>query len=137
MKIYLVAFLLFAYGFSFAQQTEIVDFIKVEALIKPIHSKKMISASASYSFKILQKCDSIFQMLSILNFQILLLKIKSLFIPVEIKFGCNLSLKPIRFIPFHLLMKPFQKKQFILLQIRSEHRGRGNILQIGCLVLMI
>lgn len=60
MKIYLVAFLLFAYGFSFAQQTEIVDFIKVEALIKPIHSKKMISASASYSFKILQKCDSIF-----------------------------------------------------------------------------
>ncbi len=46
--------------YSNAQQTEIVDFIRVEALIRPIHSEKKVSANATYSFKILQKCDSIF-----------------------------------------------------------------------------
>ncbi len=44
----------------FSQQLETVDFIRVEALIRPNYSEKKVSANATYSFKILQKCDSIF-----------------------------------------------------------------------------
>ena len=45
---------------SFSQQTETVDFIRIEALIRPIYSEKKVSANATYSFKILQKCDSVY-----------------------------------------------------------------------------
>ena len=43
-----------------AQQTEIVDFIRTEATIEPIASEKKVLGKASYTFKVLKKCDSIF-----------------------------------------------------------------------------
>lgn len=43
-----------------AQQTEIVDFIKTDATINPIVLEKKILGEASYTFKVLKKCDSIF-----------------------------------------------------------------------------
>ena len=45
---------------SFSQQLEVVDFIRVEALVRPNYSEKKVSANVTYSFKILQKCDSVF-----------------------------------------------------------------------------
>jgi len=54
---------------SFSQQLETVDIIRIEALIKPSYSEKMVSANATYHFKILQKCDSVF--LDAINIKIL------------------------------------------------------------------
>ncbi len=46
--------------YSHAQQTEIVDFIRVEAQVKPIYSEKKVLGTATYTFQTLQRCDSIF-----------------------------------------------------------------------------
>ena len=43
-----------------AQQTEIVDFIRTEAVIEPVVSEKKVLGKVSYTFKVLKKCDSIF-----------------------------------------------------------------------------
>ena len=60
MKIYLIYFLLFITGFSFAQQTEIVDFISVDAQLTPIEIHKKIVGIATYKFQVLKKCDSVY-----------------------------------------------------------------------------
>ena len=55
-------FLLFIISFytSYSQQTEKVDFINVKATVQPIFTEKKVKATASYTFKILKKCDSIY-----------------------------------------------------------------------------
>ncbi|MDB2494686.1 M1 family metallopeptidase [Flavobacteriaceae bacterium] len=45
---------------SYSQQIEKVDFINVKARVKPVFKEKKVKASASYIFKILKKCDSIY-----------------------------------------------------------------------------
>ena len=45
---------------SFAQHIELVDFLKLEAVITPNASKKTIGGDLKYSFKILQNTDSIY-----------------------------------------------------------------------------
>ena len=52
--------LLFFSAFVFSQQTEIVDFISVKAVVRPLLKEKKIIANASYTFKILKKCDSVY-----------------------------------------------------------------------------
>ena len=46
--------------YSYGQQTEKVDFIRVEAIVKPVLKEKKVIVNASYSFKILKKCDSVY-----------------------------------------------------------------------------
>ena len=58
---YLCIIQLLLIGFySNAQQTETVDFIKIEATIEPIALEKKIIAKASYTFKSLKQNDSIY-----------------------------------------------------------------------------
>lgn len=45
---------------SFAQQTEVVDFLRVEAVITPDNSKQSIVGDLNYSFKILRNTDSVY-----------------------------------------------------------------------------
>ncbi len=52
--------LLLQVSYSYGQQTETVDFLKIEAEVKPILKEKKIIANATYSFKILKKCDSVY-----------------------------------------------------------------------------
>lgn len=52
--------LLFFSAFVFSQQTEVVDFISVKAVVRPLLKEKKIIANASYIFKILKKCDSVY-----------------------------------------------------------------------------
>ena len=52
--------LLCFYNASYSQQIEKVDFINVKARVKPVFKEKKVKASASYIFKILKKCDSIY-----------------------------------------------------------------------------
>ena len=52
--------LLFFSAFVFSQQTEMVDFISVKAVVRPLLKEKKIIANASYIFKILKKCDSVY-----------------------------------------------------------------------------
>jgi len=56
------SFLLFIISFytSYSQQIEKVDFIDVKATVQPIFAEKKVKATASYTFKILKKCDSIY-----------------------------------------------------------------------------
>jgi len=56
------SFLLFIISFrtSYSQQIEKVDFIDVNATVQPIFAEKKVKATASYTFKILKKCDSIY-----------------------------------------------------------------------------
>lgn len=57
-----LCFIIFLFvGFTInAQQTELVDFIKVDALITPNHHEKKITGKVDYTFTILKNCDSIF-----------------------------------------------------------------------------
>ena len=59
-------------GFSArAQQKDVVDFLKAEATITPISVEKKIKGTVKYSFKILQKTDSVFldaKNMKVLNF---------------------------------------------------------------------
>lgn len=48
------------YGELAAQQTQTVDFLKVEATITPISAEKKVMGAVKYSFKMLQQTDSIF-----------------------------------------------------------------------------
>ena len=52
--------LLFFSAFVFSQHTEMVDFISVKAVVRPLLKEKKIIANASYIFKILKKCDSVY-----------------------------------------------------------------------------
>lgn len=52
-------FLLFSWKTA-AQQTEIVDFLKVKATVDPDFTQKSIKGTAEYSFKILQNTDSVY-----------------------------------------------------------------------------
>ncbi len=56
------SFLFFIISFhtSYSQQIEKVDFIDVKATVQPIFAEKKVKATASYTFKILKKCDSIY-----------------------------------------------------------------------------
>ena len=45
---------------SLAQQSEVVDFIKIEAQIEPISSKEMVKGTVSCTFHVLKKSDSIY-----------------------------------------------------------------------------
>ena len=56
------SFLLFIISFhtSYSQQIEKVDFIDVKATVQPMFAEKKVKATASYTFKILKKCDSIY-----------------------------------------------------------------------------
>ena len=53
MKKYFFLFVLLVSVYVTAQQTEIVDFIKTEAIIEPIASEKKVLGKASYTFKVL------------------------------------------------------------------------------------
>ncbi len=58
-----ILFLLLILGSSYsgkAQQTQLVDFKRVDALVQPIHSEKKVIGNMTYSFRILKDCDSIF-----------------------------------------------------------------------------
>lgn len=61
-------FLLFLYGHIFAQQVQDVDFLKAEATIQPIFSEKKVKGTVKYTFKVLQKTDSVY--LDAINMQI-------------------------------------------------------------------
>jgi aminopeptidase N len=51
---------LFIFKIGLAQQTQIVDFLKVTAQIEPIASEGKVKGTVAYSFKVLQKTDSIY-----------------------------------------------------------------------------
>ncbi len=56
---FLIAFLFT--GFTvFAQQLDVVDFLKAEATVTPIPNENKVKGAVKYSFKILQKTDSVF-----------------------------------------------------------------------------
>ena len=46
--------------FVYSQQTEIVDFISVKAVVTPLLKEKKVIATTSYTFKVLKKCDSVY-----------------------------------------------------------------------------
>ena len=53
-------FFLFWAAISFSQQTHIVDFLKIDATVKPIFSEEKVEGSIKVSFKMLQKADSVY-----------------------------------------------------------------------------
>ncbi len=64
-RLFLMLFPLFFFGFSYygklsAQQTDIVDFLSVNATVTPIPAEKKIKGTVKYFFKVLQKTDSIY-----------------------------------------------------------------------------
>jgi len=59
MKIFLFIILFFTLT-AYSQQTDTVDFLKAEAVIKPIPTEKKLEGTVSYSFKILKASDSIY-----------------------------------------------------------------------------
>ena len=52
--------LLSTFFYSYSQQSETVDFIRIKAIVEPILQEKKIIAKASYTFKTLKKCDSVY-----------------------------------------------------------------------------
>ncbi len=59
MNKFLIAFLLSSF-MVFAQQTDVVDFLKIEALIKPDAAEKKIAGRFVATFKLLKETDSVF-----------------------------------------------------------------------------
>ena len=53
IKMFRILFSLLIVSFSFAQQTNKVDFIKCDALVAPNHIEKSISGKVIYEFKII------------------------------------------------------------------------------------
>ncbi len=60
MRELLVLFLVLFIGNAFCQQTENVDFVSVDAVIRPDFNNKSIKGNTSYTFQIKKKCDSIY-----------------------------------------------------------------------------
>lgn len=54
-----ILFSLLLVSFSFAQQTNKVDFIKCDALVAPNHAEKSISGTITYEFKVKKTIDTI------------------------------------------------------------------------------
>lgn len=54
-----ILFSLLLVSFSFAQQTDKVDFIKCDALVVPNHAEKSISGTITYEFKVKKTIDTI------------------------------------------------------------------------------
>lgn len=54
-----ILFSLLLVSFSFAQQTDKVDFIKCDALVAPNHAEKSISGTITYEFKVKKTIDTI------------------------------------------------------------------------------
>ncbi|WP_288981365.1 M1 family metallopeptidase [uncultured Flavobacterium sp.] len=54
-----ILFSLLLVSFSFAQQTDKVDFIKCDAMVTPNHSEKSISGTITYEFKVKKAIDTI------------------------------------------------------------------------------
>ena len=52
--------MLFFSPFLYSQQTGIVDFISVKAVVRPLLKEKKVIATTSYTFKILKECDSVY-----------------------------------------------------------------------------
>src|SRR5574343_1474132 len=59
IKMFRILFSLLLVCFSFAQQTDKVDFIKCDALVFPNHSEKSISGRITYEFKVKKTIDTI------------------------------------------------------------------------------
>ncbi len=60
MRVLFVFLSILFFGNAFSQQTEMVDFISVDAIIRPDINNKSIKGKASYTFQIKKKCDSIY-----------------------------------------------------------------------------
>ncbi|MAP54682.1 M1 family metallopeptidase [Altibacter sp.] len=60
MRLLISAFLLCFASLLVAQQTEVVDFLKVEAVLIPNVSESSIEGSVRYTFKVLQETDSLY-----------------------------------------------------------------------------
>jgi len=58
-RVVFVLFVLFV-TYSYGQQTEIVDFLKVAAVIEPIATEKKVTGTALYTFNVLKNTDSIY-----------------------------------------------------------------------------
>jgi len=69
MRLFILIFLSLFYGVVFSQQTKTVDFIRVEANIKPFSVQKKISGTVIYTFQIKKKTDSVF--LDAIGFKVL------------------------------------------------------------------
>ncbi|RTL13695.1 MAG: M1 family peptidase [Flavobacteriaceae bacterium] len=59
IKMFRILFSLLIVSFSFAQQTDKVDFIKCDAFISPNHIEKSISGTVTYEFKVKKVIDTI------------------------------------------------------------------------------
>src|SRR5574343_1432448 len=59
IKMFRILFSLLLVSFSFAQQTDKVDFIQCDALVFPNHSEKSISGRITYEFKVKKTIDTI------------------------------------------------------------------------------
>ncbi len=59
IKMFRILFSLLLVSFSFAQQTDKVDFIKCDAMVTPNHSEKSISGTITYEFKVKKAIDTI------------------------------------------------------------------------------
>ncbi|NHM04069.1 M1 family metallopeptidase [Flavobacterium sp. TWA-26] len=59
IKMFRILFSLLLVSFSFAQQTDKVDFIKCDALVAPNHAEKSISGTITYEFKVKKAIDTI------------------------------------------------------------------------------
>ena len=59
IKMFRILFSLLIVSFSFAQQTDKVDFIKCDALVSPNHIEKSISGTITYEFKVKKAIDTI------------------------------------------------------------------------------
>ena len=59
MKKILFLFLFIAFS-SYAQQTDVVDFLNIDATITPLPAKKSVKGTLKCSFKILRKTDSVY-----------------------------------------------------------------------------
>jgi len=60
MRILSQLFIFLFFGFSFSQQTELVDFISVEGIIIPSLINKNVTGNVTYTFEVKKKCDSIY-----------------------------------------------------------------------------
>ena len=124
MKKFLIAFLFS--GFSvFAQQTDVVDFLKIEASINPTSAEKKIAGRFIATFEVLKKTDSIF--MDAINIQINEIETKNFKISSDEKkvwFVGNFEKGKTYVANFYYEMFPKQTLYFFEDQIWTQGQGK-------------
>ena len=128
--LYSTLLFLFIFKIGLAQQTQIVDFLKVTAQIEPIASEGKVKGTVAYSFKVLQKTDSIY--LDAIAMDISNVALEGVRVSAaKDKIWCSILLKLAENTRLFFHMKLYLNKLYTSREIKYGRKGRGNTLHIG------